>query len=199
MTAETVLENVLLEIGLDRSAPQLTAGDYETRQIKAFMNATGKDVAHRAEWSRMFGDLTVPGGVDNAVLPDDFHQMAEQGAVRLNKSGFHPVRAVTAPEQWAFLTARPSAQPYFHLAGGKVLFSPILDADGALVRYVSKHWVEGKEAITENGDTLLIPERLVEKGTIWRWRRQKGLPFDDMMAEHEADILAEIDADRGRA
>lgn len=198
MSAETVLQNVLVEIGLDRTTPQLTASDYETRQIKEFMNATGKEVSRRAEWSRLFQDLTVPGSVDQITLPDDFHQLTERGAVRLNKVGFHPVRVVTAPEQWAFLTARPSAQPYCHLAGGKLLFASALDTDGALVRYVSKHWVTGKEEITENGDTLLIPERLVEKGTIWRWRRQKTLPYDDLLAEYEADILVEIDADRGR-
>jgi hypothetical protein len=82
------------------------------------------------------------------------------------------------------------------LHAGKILFSPALDADGAKVRYVSKHWVEGKEEITQNGDNLLVPERLIEKGAIWRWKRQKGLPYDDMLAEFEADLIGEIKADR---
>lgn len=196
MTAESVLTNVLLEIGLDNTSAQLTSNDYETRQIKAFMNATGEDVSRRAEWYRLVKELTVAGSVSEADLPGDFQMLTEQNAVRLNKTGFHQVRPAAGPGVWALLSARPSTQPYYHLHAGKILFSPALDTDGAKVRYVSKHWVEGKEEITQNGDNLLVPERLIEKGAIWRWKRQKGLPYDDMLAEFEADLIGEIKADR---
>lgn len=197
MTAENVLVNVLLEIGLDIASPQLTSDEFAIRQIKQFMNATGKDVSRRTEWSRMTAEHSVAGGLSEDNLPEGFHKLPEKGAVRLNKAGFHPVRPVVAPEQWQFLKARPSAQPHYHLAGGKILFSPALDVDGAIVPYISKYWVEDKAEITQNGDNILIPERLIEKGTIYRWKRQKGLPYDDFLAEFEADILAEIEADRG--
>lgn len=49
MTAESVLTNVLLEIGLDNASAQLTSNDYDIRQIKAFMNAAGKDISRRTE------------------------------------------------------------------------------------------------------------------------------------------------------
>lgn len=197
MTAETILNSVLLEIGLDYTNPQLSSSDFTLRQIRQFMNAAGKDIAGRAEWSRLYKSETVPGGVDSHPLPSDFKEMAEAGAVRLNKAGFSPVLPVAAPEMWVLLKQRPSSQPYYHLTDGTVAFSPVLDADGAVFRYVSRNWVEGKAEIAQNGDNLLIPERLVEKGTIWRWRRQKGLPFDDLLAEFEADLIAEIKADRG--
>jgi len=196
MTAESVLTNVLLEIGLDNASAQLTSNDYEIRQIKAFMNAAGKDVSRRAEWYHLVKELTVAGSVGDVDLPDDFQMLTEQNAVRLNKTGFHQVRPAAGPEVWGLLSARPSTQPYYHLHAGKILFSPALDTDGAKVRYVSRHWVEGKEEITQNGDNLLVPERLIEKGAIWRWKRQKGLPYDDMLAEFEADLIGEIKADR---
>lgn len=197
MTIEAVLTNVLLEIGLDRVGAQLSSSDYEMRQIKAHLNAAGLDISRRTEWSRLYSSLIVAGGVDAIDLPADFHEMAEQGAVRLNKASFVPVRPIIAPEQWEFLVVRPSSQPFYHLSGGQILFSPVLDADGAKVRYVSKYWVEGKEQATQNGDSPLIPERLLEKGTICRWKRQKGLPYDDILAEFEADLIAEIKSDRG--
>lgn len=198
MSAEEMLGNVLLEIGLDDPSAQIGGTSYEIRQIRGMMNAAGRDVAARAEWSRLHRDWTVAGGVRAAALPADFQEMTETGAVRLDKPGFHPVRAVVAPEQWAFLCARPSSRPFYHLSEGKILFSPALDRAGARIRYVSRHWVAGGRAgIAQNADTLLIPERLVEKGAIWRWKRQKGLPHDDVLAEFEADLIAEIKADRG--
>lgn len=199
MTAETVLQNVLLEIGRDQQGVSVGSSDYDVRQIVRLMNAAGQDIAGRAEWSRLFVTWEVGGGISAANLPEDFHELAEAGAVRINKAGFHPVRAVLAPEMWAMLRARPSQQPYFHLSGGKIHFSPALSYDGAVVRYVSKNWVENRDRITQNGDMINVPEKLVEKGAIWRWRRQKGLPFDDQMAEFEADLATEIAADRGRA
>lgn len=199
MTAETVLQNVLLEIGLDNTTAQLTSSDYEIRQIKAHMNEAGKDIASRAEWSELFVNWTISGGVDDIDLPSDFHEMAETGAVRINKSGYHPIRAVVSPEQWDFLSGSSSAQPYYHLKGGRLHFSPTLASEGALVRYVSNQWVTGASEISQNSDTLKIPEKLVTKGTIWRWRRQKGMTFDDYMSEFEADLATAIKADRGAA
>ncbi|MEG9884920.1 MAG: hypothetical protein V6Z86_10035 [Hyphomicrobiales bacterium] len=197
MSAETVLNNVLLQIGLDPPSPQLSGDDYDIRQIGALMNAAGEDIAGRAEWSGLYRDWSVPGGLTQVDLPRDFQKMASRGAARLNGKGFRPIRLVVAPEQWTFLTARPSAQPYCHLAQGKLRFSPPLPVEGATIRYVSTQWVEGKAGITQNGDRLKIPERLVEKATVWRWRRQKGLAYDDMLAEFEADLVADIKADRG--
>ena len=200
MTVENVLTNVLLEIGLSKSSPQISSTDYDLQQIRQFMNAAGDDIASRVEWSALFKDLTVSGGLSEVILPTDFAQMAEGGAVRLNKTAgtFTAVRPIIAPEQWAMLSQRPSSQPFYHLADGKILFSPTLDADGAIVRYVSKQWISGKDQIEQNADVPLIPERLLEKGTIWRWKRQKGLPFDDFVAEFEADLITEIKRDRGQ-
>lgn len=199
MSAETILTNVLLEVGLDIDNPQLSGTNYDVLQIRQFMNAAGKDVASRAEWSGLISEESIAGSVSEAALPSDFYELTETGAVRLNKADFAPVRNVIAPEMWALLTARPSSQAYFHLAEGKVLFSPALDSDGAVLRYLSNQWVVGKTQITQNSDTLVIPERLVEKGAVWRWKRQKGLPYEDWLNEYEADILAEIKASRGAA
>lgn len=199
MTVENALQNVLMEIGLDIENPQISHDSYEIRQIRTFMNAAGTDIARRAEWSRLYVNWTIAGNVSAVDLPEDFHEMSERGAVRVNQSGFHPIRAVIAPEQWEFLSSRPSTQPHYHLSNGQLLFAPVLPVEGAKVRYVSKNWVEGRDNITQNGDNLLIPERLVEKGTVWRWKRQKGLPYDDILAEFEADLIAEIKADRGEA
>lgn len=199
MTAETVLQNILLEIGLDIPNAQLSSDRYDIRQIRAFMNFAGRGIARRAEWARLAGELTVAGGLGLVDLPADFGELAESGAVRVDKPGFHPVRVVTSPELWESLSARPSAQPYCHLSEGKLLFAPALPPEGAKVRYVSRNWVQGGDTIGQGGDVLLIPERLVEKGAIWRWKRQKGLPYDDALAEFEADLLAEFKADRGQA
>lgn len=199
MTVETVLQNVLLEIGLDVPNPQVSGDSYEMRQVRKFINDAGKDIARRTEWSLMKKDWLIAGNVLAADLPPDFQEMVETGAARINREGYHPIRAVVDEELWGLMAVRPSSQPHYHLSGGRLLFSPTLPPEGAVVRYISSNWVEGRDHVSQNGDNLLIPERLVEKGAIWRWKRQKGLPFDDVLAEFEADLIADIKADRGEA
>ena len=197
MSAENILERILLEIGLDKSTPQLSNDDYETKQILNFMNAAGDDIARRTEWSRLYKQWNVTGGVAEIILPDDFLKMAQSGAVRANKARYIPIRPISSPQQWQMISNRPSAQGFYHLSEGKIMFSPTLDQDGAVVRYISTNWVMGKNEITQNGDEVLVPERLIVKGAVWRWKRQKGLQFEDGLAEFEADLVIEIKADRG--
>ena len=208
MSAEDVLNHVLLAVGLDRPGAQLTAGDFEIDQIKTFMNEAGTDIARRAQWSGLFkeAEFVYGTGRESADLPEDFYQMAQNGTVWWSNSPVedvidyetHAMRPVVSPEQWAFLKRRPSAQRHYCLQGGQIQFSPGLGlTETATMTYISSYWVEGKPEITQNADVLLIPERLVEKGAVWRWKRQKGMTYDDLLAEFEADLEAELNADRG--
>lgn len=197
MTALTVLQETMLQVGLNPAAPNVAATDFETVQIVKFINEAGKDIATRAEWSGLMKDWTVAGGAGPGVLPADFDRLVGTGAVRLNKTGHVPVKPVTSPELWALLAQVPSATPHFHLTGGKLHFSPGLDTDGATVRYVSAHWATGKAAVTENGDEILIPKDLVTKAAACRWYRAKALPYEDLLSEFEADLATAIQQDRG--
>lgn len=190
MTAEAAILNILPEMGLDVTNPNLSDGSFQSRQLLSLINAAGRDIASRGEWSRLFRSFIADGDTD---LPDDFDRLTESGAIW---AGTTPVRVVLAPEQWAFLQARPSSQPYAHITGGQIRFSGL--SGEATVRYVSENWVNGSQReVTQNGDTFAFPARLVEGGVIWRWRRQKGLPYDDFIAEHEAAVEAALKADRG--
>ena len=39
-----------------------------------------------------------------------------------------------------------------------------------------------------NEDTPLVPSELFELGLIYRWKRQKGLPYSDFENEYEASL-----------
>lgn len=198
MTIETILPSILTECGIDVVSPQINASDYQMRQILEVMNAAGRDIASRTEWAKMSKTLTVAASVSEVAVPADFQEMAEGGAVVTGGSTFSPIRPVISPSMWQMLSKTASSQPYYHLDGGNIKFSPATPTDGASVRYVSKNWLSGdKSAVTANTDVTLFPENLLARGTIYRWKRQKGLPFDDLMAEFEADLETAIKADRG--
>ena len=198
MTAQTALSSVILASGVDIPNARVDSTDIATRQFVAAMNATGKELNRRAEWPETMSSRTFISGV-SFDLPTNFSRLPERGAVRLVTSDdtYKPVRVVVAPEQWAFLESRESLQPYCHLSEGQLHFLPELDFNGAMVSYVTNEWVSGSNQITEDGDTFNVPEELVVMGALWRWKRQKGLPYQDELAEYEAAMLADIKAGRG--
>lgn len=200
MSIATILPNILVECGLDSVSATINSSDFQMRQMLSIMNAAGDDINTRVEWSKAAATLTVTGGATSVALPADFQEMAEGGAVQITGATFTPVRPVVSPAMWEMLSASASAQPYYHIKGGFIHFSPAIPAGGATVRYVSNGWVVGgANAITDNDDTVIFPENLLARATIYRWKRQKGLPFDDLMAEFEADLDTAIKADRGVA
>ena len=201
MSAETILQSLLYDIGLEKTSPQISSSDYDLSQIREFMNQAGEDIAKRAEWSGLYKSDTVSGSVSSHTLPTDFQEMGEKGSIYLNKTEgtYTPVRAIVDPGMWDFAVQHPSSQIYYMIRGGSVQFSDTLDADGAKMTYVSKNWVVGdKSAVTANSDTFHIPERLIRLGALWRWFREKGQPFDDHVAEFEADLVQEVKANRGQ-
>jgi putative hemolysin len=198
MTIATILDDLLPEIGLDKTSPNIADGSFEMDQILALMNAAGEDISRRAEWSKLYATQTVAGSLSTVALAGDFQRMASTGAVRVNTAAYSPIRVVVAPETWDFLSTAASSQTYCHIRGGNLLFSPTLDANGALVTYLSTYWVGGTATkITANTDTLQFPEHLMTRAVVWRWKRQMGLPYDDQIAEFEADLAQAIKSDRG--
>ena len=195
-TAAEALTNIRYSLEMNNTA-QLSSNDYETVQLRTLMNDVGKELMARVEWSKLYKELVIPGNVTEYALPDDFHRMPETGAVRLNKAGFENVLSTVSPELWEFLTKTPSEEYYYRLRDGKILFNKELDSDGAIMPYVSKYWVENADQITQDGNILLISSRLLEIGTVARWRRQKEMPYQDQQSEYEATLINEINADRG--
>lgn len=67
------------------------------------------------------------------------------------------------------------------------------------VSYVSNVWVVDSgateaEVFDDEADVLLLPRRVVELGTIWRFRRRKGLSYADWHGKYEAE-LARLEMD----
>lgn len=78
MTAETILIDVLSEVGLTETSPNIAGSALSMSQIRNFMNQAGKDIASRAEWSGLYKTDTTAGSVSSHDLPTDFQEMGER-------------------------------------------------------------------------------------------------------------------------
>jgi len=200
MTLLSAINEVCDVVSLDQFESVYGSNDPNAQTMVALAQEAGDEIARRADWQRMLATHTAAGSPEN--LPEDHQRMTPGGAVRTATGDFF--RPITNSSQWAVIVGIPSVQPYFFVRGQQILFSPAASAVGAVIEYLSKFWVlhdpDGPQAtLSADDDTPLFPERLLVKGVIWRWKRQKGLPYEDNLAEFEADLLQEINADRGVA
>ena len=196
MSGESILISVLLRCGLSHLSPQITSDDFQTKEVVDLINETGRDLAQRAQWNVLFQrhDLGTVSGVAtlSEVLPDGFLKLS---AVTMPDGS--QARIIVPDDQWAFIQAGIPTSAYCHIQQGQILVRPGPTEAGAVLRYWSSHWCEAGDALSQNGDAVYLPERVIVSGAVYRWHRKKGLPFDDLMAEHEAQVEAALAADRG--
>ena len=153
-----------------------------------FADETGEELARRVDWGALTATTTLTGDGTNKmhVLPAGFSRIGRGAAVR---AGASVVRPLTRGE-WDSLTPVEGTPRYFLLEGAEVTLWPFLaDAATASVTYQSDLWTSaGGAAFTADDQTSLIDEDLFLKGLIVRWRRQKGMPYQDEEAEYEAAL-----------
>lgn len=200
MTLITAVNEVCDVVSLDQFDSVYGADDANAQTMLALAKEAGDEIARRVDWQSMLKSETA--GVSPFELPEDFQRLIPGGAVRTAAGAF--CRAITVGSQWSVIAASASIQPFFFVRGDTMLFAPVDAAVGAVVEYVSKNWIIGdpyeeRDTFQADDDKVAFPERLLVKGILWRWKRQKGLPYEDNLAEFEADLAQEINADRGAA
>ncbi|MQV46535.1 hypothetical protein [Sinorhizobium medicae] len=198
MTLLSAINQVCDIVSLSQFDSVYGSDEPNAQTMVAMAQEAGDEIARRADWQKTLKSHTAAASPEN--LPTEFQRLTPGGSVRTSAGAF--VRPVTNSGQWAVIVGIPSTQPYFFIKAGQMLFSPASAAASAVIDYVSKNWVlndpAGPQAtFAADDDTTLFPERLLVKGVIWRWKRQKGLAYEDNLAEFEADLAQEINADRG--
>jgi hypothetical protein len=181
--AGDILTSVLTKCALAYLSGGVGSTEEQVTEVVDLLNETGKDLAARGEWQALLSSVSL------GALPSDCNKIS---AVTVDAGGF--ARLVTAPETWAFLGQHAPAQHYYRIAGGDV---EIVPAAAATVHYWSRNWSSAGETVTADGDAVYLPENCMVSGTFYRWKRKKGFPFDDEMAQHEAEVQAAQAADRG--
>ncbi len=199
MTIKSSIENISVDLGLD---PE-TSSDWESTQIRRFIGYSGEFIANYAPWERMKKSWYVPGSCLPFKYPAE-HRVAQPAdvrrilTVRLNTDD-STSRLIPDSKTWAAMVRRPPVQFYHHIDQGDLCILPGLDAGGAVVTYAGLSWLESGDFYSplSDNDSFLFPEKVVELGAVWRWKRQKGLEFQSHKDEFEEVLALAIQHDHG--
>jgi hypothetical protein len=203
-TVAEVMDEAARECSTTPPSSWITATTLSYMELKDFLKQTAKELLDRIDWPDPIAqDYAVPGtGVPAYALPAAFKRLTRDPmAVYETTGNRRACTPVTTNGVWTYLVEHNAAggTRYFRTSGDEdsgyeiEFFADLETGNEVTVSYISKNWLKsgGSPAAiwADVADTLLLPEDLIRMGVIWRFRRRKGLPYADRMAEYEA-ILA---------
>lgn len=197
MTTGTAFTEIARHLGIEQSDIQFNGTQSEALQLRALMDEAGQDITRRGEWRNLFKRVSLAPLSQSQTLPADFQKIAATGVVEF--APYQVVQRCVSPELWAFLQSTSHATPRYRLMDASIEFSQPVPADGGVMEYISSHWCGDGEVVISESTEINIPERLLVKHVIWSFKRMKGMPFDDALAEYEAALESELRANRGVA
>lgn len=190
MSLLTICTELANNVGLEVPSQVISSPKREWSEAVSMANAVGDELARRGDFGALREVQSVVGAGDVEFdLGSGFSRIIPGIGVTYGQG---IVRPLTQAE-WASLEAVEGSPRYFLLEGRMLRLWPYLPTGNVTsVRYQSKYWCSnGTDAWVADTDTSLIDEELFAKGLIVRWRRQKGMPFEDYEAEYE-QALADI-------
>lgn len=188
MSLLTLAQGLARNVGMQVPSSVVGNAAREWVETLQFANETGEELARRVDWGQLQASTTLTGDGTNKVhaLPAGFSRLNQGVCVR---SGASIVRPLSRAE-WNTLTPVEGAPRYFLLEGAEMALWPFLaNAATVTVQYQSDLWTDaGTSQFTADTQSSLIDEDVFLKGLVVRWRRQKGMPYQDEEAEYEAAL-----------
>lgn len=186
-TAVTILTDVLAKCGISYSSASIASTEEQVQEVVNLLNETGKDLAARGEWRLLMKNSLAD------VLPTTVSKIVSV----IPSTSNYPARQITQRE--VFLAAQlATIDDDYYYWGETGLLVAGASASTTIVTYFSTIWSSsGGTTVTADGNEVYLPENCMVSGTYYRWLRKKGLPFDDVMAQHEAEVIEAQKRDRG--
>ncbi|MBX5206690.1 hypothetical protein [Rhizobium sp. NZLR11] len=188
-----ITQAVCKNVGLDVPDNAVANTDREYVELVQFAKETGDECARRVDWAalRATATITGTGSNDDFALPAGFARLTIGNAVSVAGA---PVRGGISQDEWFSLTPIQGTPRYCRINGtASISFYPYPALGQAVsLSYVTKNWCSNGTALwNSDSDTPLVPDDLITKGTIWRFKRKSGQDFSDYLAEFEA-VLTDL-------
>lgn len=202
-TIVTALNRIARECSVKAPSSWLTATRDDHLEIRDdFLLETIEDILDRVDLPSPTGkQQTITGdGSTNYALNTDFYRLARDGAAVYDSQQDRPCIPVTSDGEWTYLNdiGAAGAVKYYRIKGYDGAFTidfynAPTSSETFTVSYVSDLWMASSggtagSAFTAADDVLLWPRRVVEAGTVMRFRQRRGLDYTAKMIEYEAQI-----------
>ena len=200
MTANSILNRVAVEVGLEPVSSPYESQDPNFVQLTYLLNIAGEELAIMYPWNFLTQETSINTTDDDSgdySLPSDYLYMTNQTCWERNNRV--PVVMLSA-QDWAYLEGRQFASDTiyvkFRLQQGKFTLYPQPAPSGLEIfyEYTSKNWgLDGSDLvtrisdITRGADVVLYDRTLITRYLKCKWLEAKG--FDSSKAQDDVNQI----------
>lgn len=205
MSLLTICQSVLAETGWPVLSSIASNSDGTAKQIFAIANTELRALSEMFNWPQLeveYNFPTVPGqGI--YLWPADFRVLAPQSV--FNKNEYYELKGSTGLQFWELLKYgqlgmldRVRFRVVYPLGVPGIEMTPApTGVQGLVAVYYSDEYARNNNGASmglysTDQDVAKIPERYVEMGIKWRFRRAKGLDYSAELAEYNNTIQTQF-------
>lgn len=171
--------------------------DDQVQQILALLEEEGTDLSGRGDWESLIFEATHTSlaaesqGDITSIATNNFRHFKDGTA--WDRTENLPLNVIDG-QDWQAEKGFSTTSPRFRIRirGGELLSTPTPPAGNTWAfEYVSWNWIldnDGstyKQYFTEDTDTMLLPEPILLAGLRWRWKKEKGLDYEEDFNTYE--------------
>lgn len=201
-TLLSIVQGFARRQGLPVPATLIGTNDPQVEQMVELLHETGEDLVERAHWRALISTKThttlaaEAQGAITTLTSASFDRIIP--GTMWNETLRQEVPPAPDLQTWQqHKTMDVGVAPgWFILSGGQLRLWPVPAAGDTLsFMWQSKAWIldnDGttqREVVTENTDTSLLPEKLIQAGLRWRWLQIKGLEYAEEFRQYEAMLI----------
>jgi len=205
MSLLSICKNVLAETGWPVLSTIASNSDATAQQIFAIANGELRALSEMFSWPQLEVEYSFPTVAGQAVYlwPPDFRVLAPQSV--FDKNQYYELKGSTGMQFWELLKygklsslGRARFRVTYPLGVPGIEMTPApTGSTGMVAVYYSKDFARDANGAsvplyTNDGDVAKVPERYVELGVKWRFRRAKGLDYSAELAEYNNTIQTQF-------
>lgn len=202
MTLLTICQDAANEIGVPSPNAVIGSTDTTAIQLLAAANREGKNLVTGYDWEVLVKEENHTAIANESqgklsAIATDFERFSNN--TMWNRTSDRKFYGPLNNTEWQTLkgSVQSGITNYFRIRGGYLLMNPVPTVGDAIYfEYISEWWVD----TTGNGDanatryaadanTTILDENLITLGVIWRFLKQKGLPYDNQLQEYQIKLF----------
>ena len=201
MTLLTICQDAANEIGVPSPSAVIGSVDTTVIQLLAAANREGKSLVSGYDWQTLVKEethTTIAAESQGAMttIASDFLRFSNDTMWNrtTNRKFYGPLNNT----EWQTLKGIVvnGVTNYFRIRGNLLLLNPIPTVGQSLVfEYIGKNWVDttgdgsaNATSYAADANTTVLDEDLITLGVVWRFLKQKGLPYDNQFQEYQMKL-----------
>ena len=196
MTMLTLVQRFTSRTNLPYPTSVSGSTDPQIRQVMALLDEEGNDLVSRGEWQALTFEAThttvateSQGEIDS-IASNGFDYIKNNTI--WDRTETLPVLVIDGID-WQTEKGFAATSPRYQarIRGGELLSTPTPTAGNTWAfEYSSVNWILNgstyKQYLTADDDTFLLPEKVLELGLRWRWKKEKGFDYAEDFNTYEA-------------